>query len=90
MLYENISKMASEEVEGSVFLSPPLSEECAISHRAISRIRTTDDRIPFTLDDEDDHDNSKCDILAESSKKNLLETVILKILDRLSDKDLLR
>ena len=81
--------MASEEVESSVFLSPPLSEESTISNKIISRIRRYDDIIPFNLDEED-YNGSKCDILKESSKLNLVKVVISKILDQLSEKDLLR
>lgn len=80
-------KMASEEVESSVFLSPPFSEE--LTSKVISRKSKYDKIIPFNINEEE-NDVSKCDILTQSSKLNLVKVVISKILDGLSEKELLR
>jgi len=79
-------------VHSSVFLSPPNSEEFLPSGKVASRIKEDEKAIPFDLDDgfSTIHHFPKLDILVECSKHNLVNVVISKIFNELSEIELLR
>ena len=92
-----LAKMAKESddcVLSSVFLSPPNSEEFIPSGKATSRVNKDEEVIPFDLDDDipskSRYSKTKLDILVECSKYNLVNVVVSKILNELSEKELLR
>ena len=80
--------------DASVFLTPPLSSELKVPNKAVSRINSLNefDKPTFSLGsiNENEENESKVDFISKLHEKSLVTTVCGKIMENLTDIELIR